>query len=114
MVETSYQIADVVSIEPELRVEPGKAGTPRILRGDVLLRSNTRRSLRGKMFFDMPEGWALRRGNDAEFRIWRSRDEARMRVELVSPPDSSGLVPIPIRVVVGDRTIERTAYVVIP
>lgn len=113
VIESSYQIADRISVTPELRVEKGEAGTPRIIRGDVILKSNTTASLRGKMFLDLPEGWALRRGNNADFRIWRARGEARMRVELVSPQGVSGLVPVPIRVQLGEKAISHTAYLVI-
>lgn len=112
-IESSYQITDQLSILPNLKLEKGVAGTPRIIRGDVVLRSNTPGSLKGKMFFDLPQGWALRRGNDSPFSIYRARGQAKMIVELVSPQGVSGLTPIPIRIQMGEKAITQTAYLVI-
>jgi hypothetical protein len=112
-IESSYQISDTVTITPKLKLEKGEAGTPRIIRGEVVLRSNTPASQRGKMFFDLPQGWALRRGHDADFTIYRARGEAKMRVEIVSPQGVSGLVPIPIRIQMGEKAITQTAYLVL-
>ncbi len=111
-IESSYQITETVSITPKLKLEKGEAGTPRIIRGEVILRSNTPASQRGKMFFDLPQGWALRRGHDADFTIYRARGEAKMRVELVSPQGVSGLTPIPIRIQMGEKAITQTAFLV--
>lgn len=111
-IESSYEISDVLTILPNLRVEKGQVGTPRIIRGDISLRSNTTGRLNGKMYFDVPEGWALRRGNDADFKIYRERGRVKMAVELVSPQGLSGLQAIPIRVQLGDKAITTTTYLV--
>lgn len=111
-IESSYQISDIVSIVPALRVEKGEVGTPRIIRGDIGIKSNTTKSLKGKLFFDLPDGWALRKGHDAGFSIYRERGKAKMAIELVSPQGLRGLQAIPIRIVVGDHEITTTEYLV--
>jgi len=112
-IETSYQVTELVTITPNLRVERGVADTPRIIRGDIRLTSNSGRRLNGKLNFDLPSTWALRRGDDSPFSIYRSRGEARMIIELVTPPVGPGVIPIPIRVEVNGREVKQTAYVVI-
>ncbi len=112
-IETSYQVTDTVTITPNLRVEKGVADTPRIIRGDIKLVSNTIKSLKGKLNFDLPTTWAMRRGNESPFSIYRARGEAKMIVELVTPPIGVGVIPIPIRVEVNGQEVKQTAYVVI-
>ncbi|MBL8060554.1 MAG: hypothetical protein JNK63_07565 [Chthonomonas sp.] len=113
VIESSYQITDILTVVPNLRVEKGEVGTPRLIRGDVKLISNTNESLKGKMYFDLPDGWALRKGNDAGFGIYRERGQTKMGVELVSPQGLSGLHSIPIRIQIGEKTIITTEYLVL-
>ena len=111
-IESSYQISDILTILPNMRVEKGQAGTPRIIKGEVKLQSNTSESLKGKMFFDLPEGWALTKGHDSGFGIYRERGQIKMGIELVSPDGLRGLQAIPIRIQIGEKTITTTEYLV--
>ena len=101
------------NIEPNLKLDGGKPGEPRVVKGEILLRSASENGIKGKTIVDAPEGWAVRKGGVQNFSIYQSRGLARIRVELIVPAEFTGLVPLPIRVQVGEREIEKIAFIVI-
>jgi hypothetical protein len=85
-----------------------------MISGDLILRSNTTNRLKGQLFLDVPTGWSVRRGNDANVSIFNSRGISRQRVEIILPAGVQGLTPIPVRVQIGDRAVTQTVYVIVP
>lgn len=114
LIQSSYSISEVLQVEPKLKVEKGEVGAPRMISGDLILRSNTTNRLKGKLFLDVPTGWSVRRGNDANVSIFNSRGISRQRVEIILPAGVQGLTPIPVRVQIGDRAVTQTVYVIVP
>lgn len=114
LIQSSYAISEVLQVEPKLKVEKGDIGAPRMISGDIILRSNTTNRLKGKLFLDVPTGWSVRRGNDSAVNIFNSRGISRQRVEIILPAGVQGLTPIPVRVQVGDRAVTQTVYVIVP
>lgn len=112
-IQSSYRITDILNIEPNLKLDGGKPGEPRVVKGEILLRSASENGIKGKTIVDAPEGWAVRKGGVQNFSIYQSRGLARIRVELIVPAEFTGLVPLPIRVQVGEREIEKIAFIVI-
>lgn len=101
VLQSSYLIAPKLVLDhsrPEIYPQPD--GTVRMF-VDVLVRSKTRNSLRGRIKVTSPAGWQVVRGEDAPFIIYHSRGTARLRVELRGTP-SSEPITLPIEVRMGE------------
>ncbi len=113
IMQTSYLIAPKLVIthtKPEVKPQPD--GTVRVF-VDVLLRSKSRNSLRGRVKLTAPTGWEIPRGADAPFIIYHSRGTARLRVELRGTPSETPL-SIPIEIRMGEWMSSQTLIIQYP
>jgi hypothetical protein len=111
---SSYLISDLVTFEPRMPDNlRSKQNDSQIVRGRLVIRSHTRSRIDGKLRILVPTGWTVTKGNDAGFTIYHSRGSAAVNLEIIIPPNVSGIVPISYSATVGDRVIERSIPLII-
>lgn len=111
VLQTSYLVSDLVTFEASfpknLRSQPNN----QIVRGSLLVKSQTSKRVSGELFIQAPKEWVVATGSGKKFSIYFSRGSWRNRVELIAPANAKGLVPLKVQARIGSRTIEQTLYI---
>jgi len=114
VIQSSYQITESVKInQGAMKIETMPDGTWRI-KGEVVLRSQTRNSIKAKVYYSVPEGWAITKGNDAKAMIYHSRGSLIMPFELRGVTGMTGLLPITVKLQIGERIQLETFNLSLP
>ena len=107
IIQTSYGIVDTVTPDVELPLNLTKSPDAQIVTGKVLIRSNSLKSVRGKVTVTVPEDWSVNKGKTADFRIYSSRGLSTIPLVLVAPQGASGLIPIEVAIDIGSKKISK-------
>ncbi|MBL8087495.1 MAG: hypothetical protein JNM85_05410 [Chthonomonas sp.] len=113
VLQTSYRISDIVDFEVTLPNGLVTEKDSRVLKGNVILRSNTLRRVDGVFTVGVPDDWSVARNREKKFIIYHSRGTAKIPIDLIAPQNARGVIPIAFRAQIGDRTVSSTTYLVI-
>ncbi len=112
VLRTSYRITDPVLFDVNLQQISSKPDS-QIVRGSVTLRSQSTKKLNGRFTLELPSGWAISSGNDRKFTIYHARGSWRNKLELISPQNARGLVPMKFRAEIGGKLVQSTYWYLI-
>lgn len=104
---TSFQVADLVMFDVNLPNNLVTKDEAQIVRGNVIIRSQSFDKLQGSFNIVPPEGWTVAKGNGTGFTIYHSRGSYRVNVELIAPPGARGLFPLRLRADIGAKRVEQ-------
>lgn len=107
-VETSFRIADTVVFDVRLPDNLTAENAQRTIKGSYTVRSQTDKRLDGDVTIEIPDGWAINKGNESKFHIYFSRGSAKFPIELVAPAGAHGVVPLKFKATIGDKIVETT------
>lgn len=113
VVQSSYCISDPVSVEAVPFESVKDADGTTVLRGEVTVKSNSEQSLRGEVWYDVPEGWKVGRGQGAKMLIYHNRGSQRFPIVARVPAGTKGLEYVKVRVQVGKDVYSQMLPVVI-
>ncbi len=113
IIQTSYKVADSVDIEPTLPGDLVMVPDSRIIRGEVVLRSNTSRRVSGNLEIVPPENWSVAKFKANRFTIYHSRSQMKAPFELIVPQNARGLFSLRFNVTIGDQKFTRIAQLAI-
>lgn len=113
MVQTSYQVSDLLDIEWKLPPNLIRSQDSRVIKGTLILRSNTLNRLDGKVTVTLPSAWSVNKGDERKFLIYHARGIAQLKLDLIAPQGAFGLIPIVVTAEVGGQKVEKKSYLAI-
>ncbi len=108
---SSFRISDLVDFDIRLPKSLEAKAEAQIVRGSVVLGSQGFGRVEGMYSVVAPADWTMTKGKEEKFLIYHSRGVARMPFEMVVPNGARGVFPLTFRVVVGERTMDKTIYI---
>lgn len=110
LAQSSYSIADLVDFEVNLPEDLTAKEDSQIIRGSVIVQSNTSKRLDGTMTVTVPETWTVSLGKVRRFTIYHSHGAAKLNLQLIAPQNARGLIPIELKAEVGTKVVVRTFF----
>jgi hypothetical protein len=107
IIQTSFAVADLVDFDVQLPTNLVRSVDSRVIKGAIVVRSNTPGRLDGKFELTVPETWSIARNKDQRLLIYNSRGLQRIPIDLIAPQNASGLIPLGLRVTVGDKVVQK-------
>lgn len=109
-VRTSFLVARLVVFEPSFPSDLTASDQPQVVRGSIVVRSQSLNRLSGSFTISPAPQWTVSRGDERRFLIYQSRGSARIPVELIAPAGASGLVPLRLRAQIGEEVVEQEIF----
>lgn len=113
LIQTCYEIADTVTIETSFPRDLVMSPDSRVIKGTVTVVSNSRKRVDGKLMLGLPDTWTASKNREKKFFIYNARGGTKIPVEIIAPQGAQGLVPIAIRVQIGEKVVQQNDYIVI-
>lgn len=113
VIRTSFQVAPVVNLDPNFKMELGYSDQPQRVKGGVTIESQTTGRVDGKFSIRYPDAWLTVGTLDRDFLIYHSKGRSRIPIEFVVPGGTRGVYPIMLSAKVGERSILKTVYVTV-
>ncbi|MCE9559117.1 MAG: hypothetical protein K8R88_09215 [Armatimonadetes bacterium] len=113
MIQSSYAVTDIVTVEPQLPEGLVMLNDNQIISGTIIVRSHSSKALKGKMIVTAPDDWSINKGQEHKFTLYNARGYAKLPIKLIAPQRAQGLVPLTAEVTIGDHKITKKFFVLI-
>lgn len=112
-IRTSFRIAELIDFDFGMPTTVKYSDDAQVIKGSVTLKSQGEGRISGRFNMKLPDTWTGRRGQQEDFLIYFSRENAKVVVEYSIPGGSTGVFPVVLTAKVGDHEISKIVYVTI-